>query len=320
LSSVTSPITYAAQIANTHSGGTATNYGLNLTSSGANNNIGLQVTAGASTGAGNSFAIIVPSGGGSVGFGTNTPSAPLEVVTSGATVAKFTGSGGSTSCIISSSTLSCSSDSRLKKNIDNISYGLDIVKQLRPVDYNWNFEADGTVKSLGFIAQEVQALVPNLVTTDTSTGYLQLNTIGFAPILTKAIQELDIKIEPLTLIDPNVDHSLASLMVAFLQNATIKIKDLTVETLHIGSQAKPAGITLYDTVTKQPYCLTVTNGAPVSTAGECGTIPDPTPAGPSTPSAPTDGTTPPVDAGTPPASDPAPSTPPASDPAPVILN
>ncbi|MEI6316748.1 MAG: tail fiber domain-containing protein, partial [bacterium] len=164
--------------------------------------------------------------GGNVGIGTMAPTAPLEVYTAGATVAKFTGSGGVTSCIISSSVLTCSSDVRLKKNIDNINYGLADIMKLRPVDYNWKFEADGSTKSLGFIAQEVEAVIPNLVTTDPDTGYKQLNTIGMAPILTKAIQEMDLKLEPLTSLDPAQDGSLASLIKKYLQDALNGIQTL----------------------------------------------------------------------------------------------
>ena len=41
------------------------------------------------------------------------------------------------------------------------------------------------------------------------------------------------------------------------------------ESLEVGTQAKPTGITIYDTATGQPYCLQVTNGQTVSTPGKC---------------------------------------------------
>src|SRR6185369_695410 len=73
-------------------------------------------------------------------------------------------------------------------------YGLETVMQLRPVLYNWNYETDGTVKTLGFIAQEVEAVVPKLVSTDTE-GMKSLNTTGIIPILTKSIQDLNLNLE-----------------------------------------------------------------------------------------------------------------------------
>ena len=38
----------------------------------------------------------------------------------------------------------------------------------------------------------------------------------------------------------------------------------------VGTAEKPAGITLYDEVTGDPYCVKMQNGALVSIAGECG--------------------------------------------------
>jgi hypothetical protein len=51
-----------------------------------------------------------------------------------------------------------------------------------------------------------------------------------------------------------------------------EFKKVVAETITVGASTKPAGITLYDDVTKAPYCLTISNGAPKATAGECGTI------------------------------------------------
>ena len=61
--------------------------------------------------------------------------------------------------------------------------------KLRPVEFNWNTENNDVAKSLGFIAQEVETVIPKLVNTDSSTGLKELNTIGMIPVLTRAIQE-----------------------------------------------------------------------------------------------------------------------------------
>lgn len=39
--------------------------------------------------------------------------------------------------------------------------------------------------------------------------------------------------------------------------------------LELGSEAMPSGITLYDTITKKPYCVRITNGALVPSVGGC---------------------------------------------------
>ena len=52
------------------------------------------------------------------------------------------------------------SDIRLKKNVINIINGLDIINKLRPVRFKWNKNNE---EYIGFIAQEVEEVLPNLV-------------------------------------------------------------------------------------------------------------------------------------------------------------
>ncbi|HSK13539.1 MAG TPA: tail fiber domain-containing protein, partial [Phnomibacter sp.] len=54
------------------------------------------------------------------------------------------------------------SDARLKENIQPLDYGLHTVAQLRPVSYRWKDHPAGDAH-LGFLAQEVQALIPEAV-------------------------------------------------------------------------------------------------------------------------------------------------------------
>ncbi|MCA9372953.1 tail fiber domain-containing protein, partial [Candidatus Woesebacteria bacterium] len=126
---------------------------------------------------------------GNVGIGSATPAYMLDVKSSTVNIARFNGSN-STGCTLGGTgVLACSSDRNLKNTIQNSQLGLDALMNLRPVTFNWNFEAPGSPSSIGFIAQEVEQVAPNLVSTDTSTGYKQLNTIGIVPIIVKAAQE-----------------------------------------------------------------------------------------------------------------------------------
>jgi hypothetical protein len=52
------------------------------------------------------------------------------------------------------------SDIRLKKDIYNITDGLTIINKLRPVQFKWNKNNE---EYIGFIAQEVEHVIPNLV-------------------------------------------------------------------------------------------------------------------------------------------------------------
>jgi trimeric autotransporter adhesin len=88
------------------------------------------------------------------------------------------------------------SDSRIKKNIVNSNYGLTTVLKLRPVEYNL---ISNDLKQVGFIAQEVQKLVPEVVTGkegDLNKGeILGITYSNLVPVLTKAIQEQQKQIE-----------------------------------------------------------------------------------------------------------------------------
>ena len=164
--------------------------------------------------------------GTNLGIGTTTPGAPLEVKgnVTHATIAKFTDATDTTSCTLSAGGLiACSSDERLKKNIENINYGLDTVMALRPVLYNWKTESDGSTKSLGFIAQEVEALMPKLVSTD-EEGVKSLNTIGMMPVLTKAIQEMNLNLEGIAgTITPEPGSATETFVTTFFDNVFAKV-------------------------------------------------------------------------------------------------
>ena len=88
------------------------------------------------------------------------------------------------------------SDIRLKKNISNSKYGLATVMKLRPVDYNL---ISNNLRQVGFIAQEVKKLVPEVVTGkegDIKKGeILGITYANLVPVLTKAIQEQQAQIE-----------------------------------------------------------------------------------------------------------------------------
>jgi hypothetical protein len=143
--------------------------------------------------------IILANAGGYVGIGTTAPSYALDVKASGTGVIARFNSSNSTGCTLADGgTITCSSDATLKKNVLGISYGLADVMQLNPVSYNWKFQDDATIKTLGFLAQDVETILPGLVSTD-SNGLKSLNTIGMIPVLAKAIQEQQLQIDEIKL-------------------------------------------------------------------------------------------------------------------------
>jgi len=80
------------------------------------------------------------------------------------------------------------SDARFKKEITDIPNILDKLLALRPVHYLLISEEDGTQPNVGFIAQEVLPLFPNVVY-DENPDHIALNYVEFIPYLVKGIQE-----------------------------------------------------------------------------------------------------------------------------------
>ena len=124
---------------------------------------------------------------GNLGVGTTNPSHLLHV----AGIARST-----------QATFATSSDRRVKHNIQDLSDGLDTLMRLHPVSFEYNDEykkgqqgMDG--KKRGFIAQEVEAVVPEMVKIiDEKFGdkeikdFRVLENADFTPMLVKAVQDL----------------------------------------------------------------------------------------------------------------------------------
>lgn len=134
---------------------------------------------------------------GNVGIGTNSAGYTLTVngtawVTSGA----WSGS-----------------DARWKKNVSSLSSvsSLEKIMKLNPVVYEWKIDEYpelnfSTGEQLGFIAQDMEKVIPEVVTTD-NNGYKGISYEKIIPVLTSAIQEQQEQIEQLKKI-VCIDHPL----------------------------------------------------------------------------------------------------------------
>ena len=89
------------------------------------------------------------------------------------------------------------SDKRNKVNIKDIHYGLDTIMSLSAKEYD--LKSDGT-HGIGFIAQEVKNIIPELVFGDEDNSYLTLDYASMVTVLTKAVQEQQAQIEELKLL------------------------------------------------------------------------------------------------------------------------
>lgn len=88
------------------------------------------------------------------------------------------------------------SDQNLKENIQSMIGGTSIVNQLNPVSFEWKSGVGGTGTKYGFIAQEVQQVIPDIVSTDQS-GTTGIDTVSIIPFLVKSIKEQQETIEQL---------------------------------------------------------------------------------------------------------------------------
>ncbi len=104
-----------------------------------------------------------------------------------------------------STSITSLSDQRLKENIENIPYGLAEIVQLSPKKFNFISTPD--IDEYGFLAQDVESILPELVdeqkldatiqydengnsSAKDSTAYKTLKMGDILPVLVKAVQEL----------------------------------------------------------------------------------------------------------------------------------
>jgi Chaperone of endosialidase len=107
------------------------------------------------------------------------------------------------------------SDRRLKENIADIEPGLSAIMKMRPVHYDWKNKELGKGKQYGFIAQELEKVLPEVVShtvlTENDLADLRksgkpmpeitdpygINYTAITPVLVKGMQEQQAKIEHL---------------------------------------------------------------------------------------------------------------------------
>ena len=118
------------------------------------------------------------------------------------------------------------SDNRLKKNISNLNVGLDFIKMLEPVSYQWIKDKHDGQTRLGLIAQQVEDVMVkfnmnekdfSVVDYDDVDDTYRLNYIELISPIIKSIHELDNK----------VDLNYNDLKLEFNKNTDEKTKKIT---------------------------------------------------------------------------------------------
>lgn len=103
------------------------------------------------------------------------------------------------------------SDSTTKVNIAPLQNGLDVISSLRTYSYNLITDVEHVDEKLSFglLAQEVEAVLPQIV--DTSKGIMLINYTEFIPFLILSIQEQQLQIENLQTIILSQEQEIISL-------------------------------------------------------------------------------------------------------------
>ena len=89
------------------------------------------------------------------------------------------------------------SDERLKTDIQtlNIDESHSQINALRPVSFQWKNNQDAVNPEYGFIAQEVENVLPSLVHTDIKSGYKSMDYDKIIPLLVSTIQDLTKRVQ-----------------------------------------------------------------------------------------------------------------------------
>jgi len=153
--------------------------------------------------------------GGRVSAGTNSPAHISQFTSEASGIDLYVGTNGGAKRFAvdqngqiyssASTSITSLSDQRLKENIENLSYGLAEIIQLSPKKFNFISTPD--IDEYGFIAQDVESILPELVdeskidatiqydedgnsSAKDSTSYKTLKMGDILPVLVKAVQEL----------------------------------------------------------------------------------------------------------------------------------
>jgi len=183
-----------------------------------------------------------------------------------------------------------------KNNINYLQSGeydlyLSMLDSINIATYRYNTESATSTPHLGLIAEEA----PSVVLSATGKGvdlyklasfnlaiskaqnnqikFLSDEIIDFEKALALATSTLEARIS--SLIIPSAEN-IASVVLSNMESMGTKIisgiayfKNVFVERFTVGTKEKPAGITLYDELTGEPYCLKISGGQTKTIMGEC---------------------------------------------------
>ena len=202
-----------------------------------------------SIGGGAQTSAFMVASNGYVGIGTTTPTASLSVL--GTTRFASLGSAGATLVTDSLGNVNVSSDERLKDIQGDYERGLADIMKINPIQYKWKPETGYDTENVysGFSAQNMSLAIPEAVATDIN-GNLTLADRPVIAALVNSVKQI-------------------GSFITKIQDGIAYLKNIVVENFAVGSKKNPAGITMYDEKTGDPYCVKITNGVLMNEDGVC---------------------------------------------------
>ncbi|MBN2521500.1 MAG: tail fiber domain-containing protein [Bacteroidales bacterium] len=89
-----------------------------------------------------------------------------------------------------------SSDSLAKTNLKKIEKSIDKIKEINGYTFNWKTDENG-LRHAGLLAQQVERVIPEAVSTSDSTGEKMMAYSHIIPYLVEAIKELSLQVDSL---------------------------------------------------------------------------------------------------------------------------
>lgn len=160
------------------------------------------------------------------GFGINSSTLRYQVDTPTSAHVFFAASSSSTSKellrisgngnITAAGVISFTSDKRLKKDITPLENVLPKVSALNSYYYHWSDETKSQERQIGFMAQEVEKLFPELVSNN-NDGFKSINYIGLIPVLLEGMKELQSQLDKKEEDIKSLQSSIAQIKVLLTQ-------------------------------------------------------------------------------------------------------
>ncbi len=177
------------------------------------------------------------------------------------------------------------SDRNRKSNIKTVHNGLNCVRKMRGVSYNFK-QAHRTVSNtpltvnghqvpsnpvlarskknqgateLGFLAQEIESVLPQVVKED-ENGDKFVNYDGLIPVLVEAIKELDTQVQQLKMLNGSKMNQAADALYAqaqLFENTPNPFREQTTIAMYVPQQVESAWIYIHDLQGKQELSIPV---------------------------------------------------------------